>query len=170
MSQSQTWALSQEANKSNGICSVRHTTRQLHLKDGTVHRHGPRNQPCPGSHRLPLGLSSTSPSDSSTSAMTTTTSVNVTVNHVTSSETRQDVVWAPGSQGLIKFIPKSARSTCAKYLSSLLRKIAESAGTSSHWIDLVNWGQTILALPKRGGKKQNFTTCLKKRISLFPLS
>jgi len=55
MSQPQSWPLSQDANKSSGVCSVCRATRQLHMKDGTVHKHGPRHSPCPGSHKLPLG-------------------------------------------------------------------------------------------------------------------
>ena len=55
-SQSRVWALSQTANKS-GPCSVYLTTRQLHLKDGTVHQHGPRDNRCPGSDKLPLHVS-----------------------------------------------------------------------------------------------------------------
>src|SRR6267154_404639 len=50
-SSSQSWKLSQSANKSNGQCSVCLATRQLHLKDGTIHRHGPRDHPCPGSDK-----------------------------------------------------------------------------------------------------------------------
>jgi len=51
---SQTWSLSQEANKKCGTCRVCFATRQLHMKDGTVHNHGPWNQPCSGSHQPPL--------------------------------------------------------------------------------------------------------------------
>jgi len=31
-------------------------TRQLHNKDGTVHKHGPKNNRCPGSHKAPLSI------------------------------------------------------------------------------------------------------------------
>ena len=49
-----TWALSQDANKSSGVCCVCRATRQLHHKDGKVHRHGPCDKPCPGSNKLPI--------------------------------------------------------------------------------------------------------------------
>ena len=49
--------LSQTANKESGTCSVCLSTRQLHLKDGTVHQHGPRGNRCPGSDKLPLHVS-----------------------------------------------------------------------------------------------------------------
>ena len=56
-SQSRVWALSQTANKESGTCSVCLSTRQLHLKDGTVHQHGPRGNRCPGSDKLPVHVS-----------------------------------------------------------------------------------------------------------------
>ena len=56
-SQSRVWALSQTANKESGTSSVCLCTRQLHLKDGTVHQHGPRGNICPGSDKLPLRVS-----------------------------------------------------------------------------------------------------------------
>jgi len=66
MSQTRHWPLSR---KSNGVCSVCRATRQLHLKDGTVHKHGPRDNLCPGSHKPPVGVvsqqSSPSPPDAS---------------------------------------------------------------------------------------------------------
>ena len=54
MSHKQPWSLSQDANKSSGICSCCRVTGQLHLKDGTMHQHGPRKNRCPGSNKLPL--------------------------------------------------------------------------------------------------------------------
>src|SRR5206468_2696752 len=55
MAHSQSWTLSKEANKLSGTCCHCFAVRQLHLKDGTVHLHGPRNNPCPGSRKLPTG-------------------------------------------------------------------------------------------------------------------
>ena len=51
---SQTWSLSEGANKKCGKCRVCSATRQLHNKDGTIHKHGPRDNPCSGSHQPPL--------------------------------------------------------------------------------------------------------------------
>src|SRR5688572_10778191 len=47
-------------NKASGVCSRCLAVRQLHLKDGTVHLHGPRNSPCPGSRQPPLSSTSVS--------------------------------------------------------------------------------------------------------------
>ena len=51
---SQHWPLSQTAGKFSSTCSVCLATRQLHLKDGKIHRHGPRDNPCAGSNKPPL--------------------------------------------------------------------------------------------------------------------
>jgi len=40
---SQKWSLSQSANKSSGTCSICITTRQIHFRDGTINKHGPRH-------------------------------------------------------------------------------------------------------------------------------
>ena len=32
------------------------SVRQLHLKDGTIHLHGPRKNPCPVSNKLPAAF------------------------------------------------------------------------------------------------------------------
>ena len=58
MSQSRHWSVSQSANKASDVCSCCQAVRQLNIKDGTGHSHGPRNNPCPGSHKLPLGVAS----------------------------------------------------------------------------------------------------------------
>ena len=60
MSQSQPWPLSQKAAKQSGVCSICFATRQIHLKDGTLHLHGPRHKPCPGSNLPPIGNASIS--------------------------------------------------------------------------------------------------------------
>src|SRR6267154_4682687 len=51
---SQPWKLSQTANKDKGRCSVCHVVRQVHLNDGCIHQHGPRNNRCLGSNKPPL--------------------------------------------------------------------------------------------------------------------
>jgi hypothetical protein len=48
-----THGVNKASGKSNGTCSVCFVKRQLHLKDGTVHLHGPRLDPCPGSNKPP---------------------------------------------------------------------------------------------------------------------
>ena len=54
---SQRWPLSQKANKDHGTCAHCFKDCQLHLKDSTVHLHGPRDARCPGSNKPPLNAS-----------------------------------------------------------------------------------------------------------------
>jgi len=153
------WPLSQTANKSNGVCSVCLATRQLHLRDGTVHRHGPRHNPCPGSGKLPVDSSahnSSAPQSSST-----------IVNSSTAADqsVQSPAVWLPADVSLIKHIPKSARGTCATHVASLLRKIVTSPDSVPDWLALLNWGRTVLRPPRRGGKGHNLARTIKQRIS-----
>ena len=58
VSQSRHLSLSQSANKATGICSCCQAVRQLHNKNGAVHSHAPRNNPCNHLHKLPQGVAS----------------------------------------------------------------------------------------------------------------
>lgn len=162
---SQTWALSQDANKANGVCSVCLATRQLHHRDGTVHRHGRRDSPCPGSNKLPLKanqqpvLGSASLSSASPSA--------VSNPNPSQLPNQSSCTWSPGNLSFIKHIPKSARATCASHLASALRSIVSDPSSVTNWTALFNWAGSILQPPKRGGKRHNLTATIKNRISCF---
>jgi len=151
---SQTWPLSQEANKSSGTCSVCLATRQLHIRDGTVHRHGPRNSPCPGSNLRLLETAPSAPTDGTRLSGTPSTDA-----------PQADSIWSPTDSPLIKHIPKSSRSGCAAHLASLLR--AATAQDEKAWLDLFSWGRTILLPPKRAGKRHNLASVIRSRISGF---
>ena len=60
MASAQRWPLSQNANKQQGSCSVCFQTHQLHIKDNTVHQHGPRKARCPYSNKQPFAILSNS--------------------------------------------------------------------------------------------------------------
>ena len=155
------WPLSQTANKSNVICSICLATRQLHLRDGTVHRHGPRHNPCSGSGKPPLDSSTHHPiaSQSSSSIVDSTMAADQSIQSA--------AIWSPADVSLIKHIPKSTRGAFATHLSSLLRKIVSSPDSVPNWLALLNWGCTVLQRPKRGGKRHNLARTIKQRISSF---
>jgi len=55
------WAIISRCQQISGVYSVCRqcgATRQLHHKDGNVHKYGPRDKPCPGSNKPPLCVSS----------------------------------------------------------------------------------------------------------------
>jgi len=166
---SQTWPLSQDANKSSGTCSVCLATRQLHNRDGTVHKHGPRDSPCPGSNKPPLSVSmnSTSAAASSASSASLASAVGSASVVQNVSQVQSPPIWSPPDFTLVKHIPKSARAACASHLATLLRSVASNPGCVSKWIGLVNWGGAILHPPKRGGKRHNLAASIKDRISSF---
>jgi len=162
---SQSWPLSQDANKSSGTCSVCLATRQLHLRDGTIHRHGPRSAPCSGSNKLPLDVvrqplaASASPSLSATDESFTSSPLSGTCMGSCG-------IWSPADCPLIKHIPMSARSACTSHLSSILRSVSSQPESESSWLDLFDWGDSILQ-PQRSGKRHNLASTVKKRISAY---
>ena len=163
--------------------AVCHATRQLHIKNGTIHRHGPRNSPCPGSDKFPLHGSSSMENPSDTDSIHT-----LNVNPVSSGEppftfsglnsTRANgqsnnkpiPLWTPVTNGLIKHIPKSARVSCVGNLSGLLRNVTNNPTLVNNWILIFKWAEQVLAAPKRTGKKHNLVSSIKKRLASFPVN
>jgi len=133
---SQSWPLLQDANKSNGVCRVCLATRQLHLRDGTVHKDGPRDSPCPGSNKLSLRASqrSVSVSDSPLLAGSSAPSTSKWISSQVPIQLSR--AWSPGDLSFIKHIPKSAQAACALHLASLLRSIVSDPASATHWIAL----------------------------------
>ena len=131
--------MSQDANKASGACSVCFATRQLHNREGTVHRHGPRDNPFPGSHKLPLNVSkcSTSVTDSSVPRVSNSAMVDAC-------QVQFSPILSSGEVTLIKHIPKSARGTCALHFAALLRSVVTNPWCVSKWTALFNWGAAIL--------------------------
>jgi len=162
---SQHWPLSQTAGKFSGTFSVCLATRQLHLKDGKIHRHGSRDNPCPRSNKPPLDAGTQSnaclnqrmPIASSSDTPSENTIASPTVNDV----------WSPSAVHAIKHIPKSARAACASHLAVLLREVATHPEVLSSWISVFNWSAVILPPPKRGGKRHNLTNTIKNRVASF---
>lgn len=181
---SQTWALSQEANKRSGMCSVCFATRQIHVKDGTIHRHGPRNNPCPGSDQLPASdtlqsqqsqqsIMATQPPQSSTttdspSLMRQTvisvdlhTAIEPLMQHV-------DSIQHPiQDKPILKRIPKGARPAVSNLLIKLIQNVLSSSSTEASWSKLLYFSTACLAKPNRGGKSRNLTTNIIKQVRLY---
>ena len=174
MPHAQTWALSQTANKSSGECSECHEIRQLHIKDGTVHRHGPRSKPCAGSGKPPcqgndLTSNSTSHSNIDTSTASLATSTQLQSNEQTSANVDQphsDVSrfsHPSDITSIIKHIPKSARPSCAKMVTSILKDISLNVDDLRPWSALFSFANDILSRPTRGGKRHNLASIIKRR-------
>lgn len=76
-------------------------------------------------------------------------------------------VWSPISFALVRHIPRSARPACATHLSKLFRSVVAHPEVATNWLAILEWGGSILAPPIRGGKRHNFTSVIKKRVSDF---
>src|ERR1700759_4650957 len=124
MAHQQSWPLSQDANKNSGTCSCCFAVRQLHIKDGTVHLHGPRSQPCPGSRKPPASQTLSNPPTSSSNSQTTFHSPNTVLSsHRASATATPDGIPFDHPSvkfSIIKHIPKSARPACCTALSRIL--------------------------------------------------
>ena len=164
MSHAQSWSLSQQANKSSVVCSVCRAVRQLHNKDGTVHNHGPRNNPCPGSHKPPLARGANSPSLSQQPPPTSTNST-PTADSVSQQQTApqsqsqslqtqtpvsrcDDLDWHPIEFGTVKHIPRSARPSCASHLADIFRKISADPSNHDKWIALFRSAGSVSQPPR----------------------
>jgi len=197
MSLSCAWSISQAANKLNGICCICHSTRQLHLRDGTVHKHGPRNNPCPGFHQLPLIvpdhphilipgrlshwiiLISSYWVDSAIGTWATSVGAQFNLFFVSSYMPVQLAVssisnnvpsfstWSPVNSGLIKYIPRSALPACAFHLAGLLRAVVSHPGVLNNWLSVYDWSSPILIPPKRGGKRHHLASTIKNAFARF---
>lgn len=162
---SQNWPLSQLINKPSGTCSVCLATRQVHIRGGKIHKHGPRHDPCPGSNKPPLQASSQTPTPTDHSVSNSSASP---ANAVLSDDaTQPSPIWSPADSTVIKHIPKSARPSCASHLAGLLRKVVSNPDSTPKWLDLFNWGHTVLHAPKRGGKRHNLASAIKHRIASY---
>lgn len=92
-------------------------TRQLHIRDGTAHKQGPRNKLCAGSNKLPLDCSVVQVNQGVQSDP-----VPVVIASAINSQKNQsqiNVIWIPINFAFLMHIPKSSRPACALHLASL---------------------------------------------------
>src|ERR1043165_56243 len=102
--------------KGKGTCRVCWAEFKTHSSDGTIHRHGPRPSPCPGSSQPPAEILAPS--------------LILSPSSTTDSENHSSIQTQPDSDGqhvpplstlfhrvvrgaLVKRIPRSARASCA---------------------------------------------------------
>ena len=64
---------------------------------------------------------------------------------------------------IVKHIPRSARQHIAAELSSVLSQICSKSDNITNWSTLLNFGQTMLWVPPRGGYRHNLASDVNKR-------
>jgi len=118
-------------------------TRQLHLKDGTVHKQGPRTRPCGGSHKpprdvsnLPLGNRDHTATAAAAAAAVVPSDDSASVSDATDT-TAQRNLWSPDECTVIKHIPKSASPACASHLTEVLRAVVAKPEDGANWVHYV---------------------------------
>ena len=183
----QSWALSQEANKKSGTCSVCFATRQLHNKDGTIHRHGPRNNPCTGSHQLPLShtvqtqktiaasqlvqplvsLHSHRSNVAESGPSCCTSGSRPTISD-TGPPSSGDIIEHPVQcASVLKRIPKNARVHVGNLLLKLINDVLQHPSSSVSWSRLLGFPSACLIKPSRGGKSRNLTNEIIKLVQKY---
>ena len=183
------WPLSQVANKANSVCSVFQTVCQIHVKDGTGHRHCSRNNPCPGSnlphlaaaaapataqpvsHSQPgpnLPPQAASPSSTATPGPHSQQSKRRSSSHSDHQTPRsQSGLAHPASNTqTIKHIPKPARAALASALADFFDKTVAGPSDGDAWHDLLFFGARYRQQPRRGGKRRNTSSLLLKRLNV----
>jgi len=148
----QTCRLSQDASKAGGECSVCHAVRQLHLKDGTVHQHGSRNNRCPGSGKPPA-VSYLPPEPTV-----------IQTQHQAAQQQQQSTLGHPSLSGnIIKHIPRSPRPHYAAQLITTIKQVIIQPEDVTVWSQLLNYSEKLLLVPPRSGRKHNIANVVKKR-------
>ena len=165
---SQSGSLSQEVNKKCGTCRVCLATRQLHIRDGTVHNHGPRGKLCSGSHQPPLPDSARihQPTLAAAAAVSSSQEDVTPPRQLPSLPVSNTAVYHPrlNNSGILKRIPKGARPAAANLLLKLIRDVMQHPLSTSSWSKLFGFTSACLAKPSRGGKSRNLTTQIVKQI------
>jgi len=170
--------LSEEANKKCGTCRVCFATRQLHNKDGTIHKHGPRDNPCSGSNQPPqpdsvrsVNIQSHRQSISSIGANVASSSTCINsaihgVNHSTS--LNSDAIQHPVRSGpILKRIPKNARVQVGNLVGKLINDVISLPTSVACWSRLPGFPSACLAKPNRGGKSKNLTTQISNQVQQY---
>jgi len=163
---------SQKAPKEMGTCSVCWSTFRIQRATGSIHKHGPRRNPCPGSDKPPSTVQTSQLLAPSQNSATATSIANATAS-TTSSQTSQTATEVDGAlshpkwKTLISRIPRAARPACRELLTQILRRIVDAPKDKSAWMELLHFGPIILAKPKRGGANRNLSNILNKRTAAW---
>lgn len=160
--------------KASGVCSRCLSVRQLHLRDGTVHQHGPRNSPCPGSKQPPLtqprqddrpgGGAAAGPLLTGGAQEGSGTIVPLDPPNPRTQRGGDGLNRHPRHGGIMKHVPKGARFACSQALEGILNSINSNPRNVENWHRLLRFASTVLAQPPRAGRRRNMASVIKKRI------
>jgi hypothetical protein len=170
--------------KGSGTCPVCSSVFKTHASDGTLHLHGPRSSPCPGSNQLPVSASTqhvtgnddatvTITSDNNciqsatavVSSVSSTTSAAHEANHT---QSNNDSIQHPVRSGpILQRIPKNARIHVGNLVLQLINDVIRHPTSATCWSRLLGFPSACLAKPSRGGKSRNLTTMIINQVQQY---
>src|SRR5687767_8866530 len=71
------------------------------------------------------------------------------------------------SRGLLRHIPRGARSGAGHLLTEIMESILREPLGIEGWRRLLTFGAGILEVPSRGGRRRNLTSHVRRRIADF---
>ena len=148
---------------------------KIQKKIGTLHKHGhggAKGSCCPGSSK-PSACNSQQSNTSSTQTSNPTDRNSVPTTYTAAAEDSTPIIIDSGPSslnhpklvGLMTRVPKVARANCAQLFTTLLKNTVTTSNNNESWNDLLLFGSTILAKPKRGGKTRNLASIINKRVA-----
>ena len=153
--------------KPKGLCGVCFEERKLHHKNGMVHRHGPRDNPCSGSNKPPM-MGPCLPPQPATAPDGTQLDTPGPPLADPGSPHMPELIPHPYLQNkLIKHIPKAARHGLCGLLTSVIDRILLEPDSPLLWQQLLSFGALTLTQPTRGGRRHNLTSKIKARTNEF---
>ena len=163
-----------------GTCSFCWSEFKVQRSTGLLHKHGPRDRPCPGSDTT-LVSSSVNHDVSSASqneifirqpyqrdrtlqdlpSTDTTSATDPDTNNTIETELLSRPSWTR----LIERNPKAARNAHMILLNELVDRSMREPTNLAAWNELLHFGPLILSKPPRGGSSRNLSSVISKRVS-----
>src|SRR6218665_475055 len=143
----------QKPYKGQGVCMVCWSSFKTYASDGTIHQHGPRTAPCPGSDQPPAG-SHIQPTAILSGVQTGVGIVGQSPNAITTTHFLEiedtseiDIGASQNTTGtgivtiqhpnitkrLLKYIPKGARSESGRLLTNIVNAILSDPDRTENW-------------------------------------
>ena len=126
---------------------------------GLVHRHGPRSNPCGGSHTRSVLILPTNPLSAPIDVIVDDSSPPTSINDGWPLSTITNKIPHPKIHSpILKRIPKGARPEISGLLHKLIQVCVQQPQDSGRWARLLGFASGCLVRPGRGGKGRNLTT------------
>ena len=146
---------SQKKGKDSGTCEVCFGIFKRLCRDGTLSKHGFRDNPCPGYYSAPLNGPVTQPPTADVSAKQSSATITTDGKPLTplapsaNSHTLSHPPWTTK----LNRIPQSARASCRSLLTDIIERIIKSPNNKSVWNELLLFARVVITKPGCGEAK-----------------